>query len=107
MNKFTGVIISLGSIEVISDKFKKREVVIENRSGTNPNPVLFQAANETADILDKFKAGDSIEVSYYVNGNTWDDDGEIKYINNLNIANIYKVEREKMTAETASKSTEE
>ena len=69
--------------QVISDKFKKKEFVIET-DGQYPKPVLFQLTNDKTNLVDNFSIGQEIEVSYNINGREWiNPQGEAKYFNSL------------------------
>lgn len=69
--------------QVISDKFKKLEFVIET-DGQYPKPVLFQLTNDKTGLINSFKVGQEIEVSYNINGREWiNPQGEAKYFNSL------------------------
>lgn len=67
----------------VSDTFKKREFVIETK-GEYPQTPKFQAVQDKCDVLDNFKVGDDISISFNLRGNAWEaDGGETKYFNNL------------------------
>jgi hypothetical protein len=73
----------------VSEKFKKREFVIELTEEINGNNYTnfakFQAVQTKCDMLDRFNIGDAIKVSFNVKGNSYTDkkDGQTKYITNL------------------------
>lgn len=73
----------------VSEKFKKREFVIELTEEINGNNYTnfakFQAVQTKCDMLDRFNIGDAIKVSFNVKGNSYVDkkDGSTKYITNL------------------------
>jgi hypothetical protein len=71
----------------VSDKFKKREFVIELAEEINgniyTNYAKMQLAQNKCEILDRFKEGDLIKVSFNIKGNKWERDGKVSYITNL------------------------
>ena len=81
-----GKIIVINEIEVISEKFKKRSFVLEH--GDNPQyleNVLFELHQDRCSILDNFKVGDMVDVSFNLKGRKWtNENGIVKYLNTLN-----------------------
>jgi hypothetical protein len=71
----------------VSDKFKKREFVIELAEEINgniyTNYAKMQLVQNKCEILDRFKEGDLIKVSFNIKGNRWERDGKVNYITNL------------------------
>lgn len=85
--EITGKIIEIAPTQQVSDKFKKREFVVEISEDINGNTYTnyakFQAVQAKCDILDKFSAGQSVKVSFNLKGNRWEKDGKTQYITNL------------------------
>lgn len=73
--------------QVVSDKFKKREFVLELAEEINGNVYTnfakMQLVQQKCEILDKFNEGDQVKVSFNIKGNKWERDGKINYITNL------------------------
>lgn len=71
----------------VSEKFKKREFVIELAEEINGNIYTnfakMQLVQNKCDIIDRFKEGDQIKVSFNIKGNRWERDGKVNYITNL------------------------
>jgi hypothetical protein len=73
----------------VSEKFKKREFVIEIAEEINGNIYTnygkFQLVQNKCDIIDRFNTGDTVKVSFNVKGNSYVDkkDGTTKYMTNL------------------------
>lgn len=57
-------------LEVISDKFKKREFVIETED-KYPQMVIFQTVNDRTSICDSIKDGDIINVEFNIRGKSY------------------------------------
>ena len=90
-----GKLIVLDSTIQVSDKFKKREFVIEKEENNGGqvwvDTIKVQATQAKCDILDSFKVGDNIEVSFNIKGNKWEKNGKISYFNNLDAWKVSKV----------------
>lgn len=73
----------------VSDKFKKREFVIELAEEINGNIYTnfakLQLVQNKCEIIDRFNTGDQIKVTFNIKGNSYVDkkDGQTKYITNL------------------------
>ncbi len=73
----------------VSEKFKKREFVIELAEEINGNIYTnfakLQLVQNKCDIIDRFNTGDVVKVSFNIKGNSYVDkkDGQTKYITNL------------------------
>jgi single-stranded DNA-binding protein len=71
----------------VSDKFKKREFVLELSEEINGNTYTqfakMQLVQNKCEILDKYNVGDMVKVSFNINGTKWEKDGKVNYITNL------------------------
>lgn len=85
--KVEGVLIVKGDTQQVSEKFKKREFVIEISEEINGNVYTnfgkMQLVQARCDVLDRWTEGDSILVHFNIKGNKWERDGKINYITNL------------------------
>jgi hypothetical protein len=88
--KTYGIIHKINPIEQVTEKFKKREFVLEiSNDGAYVQKVLFTATRDNVEFLDTFKKGDSVDVEFDVKGREWTSPtGDIKYFNTLEIVNI-------------------
>jgi len=90
-----GTVIVKNDTQVISDRFKKREFVIEKKE-TSPNgyefvdTIKFQLTQDKCDLLDKIELGQHVNVSFNVKGNKWEKNGQVSYFVNLD---AWKVEQ--------------
>ena len=81
----------------VSEKFKKREFVIEIAEEINGNIYTnygkFQLVQNKCDIIDRFNTGDTVKVSFNIKGNSYVDkkDGTTKYLSNLDAWRVDKV----------------
>jgi hypothetical protein len=71
----------------VSDKFKKREFVVELSEEINGNTynnyAKMQLVQNKCDIIDRYNVGDPIKVSFSIRGTKWVKDGKENYIKNL------------------------
>jgi len=74
--------------QTVSDRFKKREFVLTTDAETKyPQTVIFQLTQDKCNILDNFREGDNLKVSYNLNGKEYNG----KYYNSLTAWKIEKV----------------
>ena len=82
-----GKIILIEDTVIVSDKFKKREFVIEKSEENNGkvwvDTIKFQAVQAKCELLDTLQVGDTVKVSFNIKGNKWEKDGKTSYFNNL------------------------
>jgi single-strand DNA-binding protein len=81
----------------VSAKFSKREFVVEVADGKYPQMVLFQLTGDRCGVLDDFRVGDQVRVTFNVRGREWKSpQGETKYFNSLD---VWKLEAARAGAE--------
>jgi len=88
----------LGHIKIIfdtqniSEKFRKRDVVIATDLNTPyPQECIFQLNQDKCNILDNFNEGDEVKALYNLKGRSWSSPQGIKYFNTLEIWKIEKI----------------
>jgi hypothetical protein len=69
--EMTGKVIRVEDTETFGNDFKKRTIIVEIESGDYPNQVPIEAVKDKCALFDKFKEGDQVEVSAFLNGNHW------------------------------------
>lgn len=83
----TGKLLVKYDTQVVSDKFKKREFVLELADDINGNTYTnyakMQLVQAKCDIIDRFNEGDQVKVSFNIKGNRWERDGKVNFITNL------------------------
>ena len=62
-----GIIVKIGDIENISDKFSKREIVIET-PGDYPQKISCQVSNKTIGIFANYSEGQEVTCSINIKG---------------------------------------
>lgn len=89
-----GKIITIGETIQVSDKFKKREIVIETTEIVNGNqyvqPIQMQAVQAKCDMLNNYRDGQNVKVQFNVKGNSYvsKKDGSTKYNTSLEVWKI-------------------
>ncbi len=83
-----GKLIVKGNEVVVSDKFKKRELVIETSSEGSDGTVYtesipFQLVQAKCDLLEDYNVGETVKVSFNMKGKPWiNKEGVTKYFSN-------------------------
>ena len=80
-----GKLIVKGDEQQVSEKFKKREFVIQDEDAKYPQVISFQLVQDKCSLLEAYNEGDVINVNFNVRGREWTSpkDGETKYFNSL------------------------
>jgi len=91
----------------VSDRFQKREFVLEIKSsGTTgfefTDLVKFQATQERCAILDQFQIDDPVKVSFNLRGRKWERNGQVSYFTNLEAWRIEKIQNNSGTSTGSS-----
>ncbi|MDO1447316.1 DUF3127 domain-containing protein [Rhodocytophaga aerolata] len=83
--ELTGRVVEITPTQQVSDKFRKREFVVEFAENTQyPEFVKLELVQDKCDLLDKFAVGQEVEVMFNLKGRRWTDaKGEVKYFNSL------------------------
>ncbi|RYD53417.1 MAG: DUF3127 domain-containing protein [Sphingobacteriales bacterium] len=73
--------------QVVSDRFKKREFVLEmideTPNGNYTNYARMQLVQNKTELLDRFNEGDSVKVSFNIKGSKYEKNGTTSYFTNL------------------------
>lgn len=75
----------------VSDKFRKREFVLEIPDGSYTQYPKFQLTQDKCSILDQFKIGDEVKVAFNLSGKPFTKDGNTMYFTNLSAWRIEPV----------------
>jgi len=67
----------------ISEKFKKREFVLEVQSGMYPEYIKMQLTQERCQLIDVFEVGEIVRVCFNLRGRPYEKAGEKTYFTNL------------------------
>jgi single-strand DNA-binding protein len=74
----------------ISEKFRKREFVLEIPDGSYTQYPKFQLTQDKCGLLDQFKIGDEVKVAFNLSGKPFTKDGTTMYFTNLS---AWRIER--------------
>jgi hypothetical protein len=92
MFKLTGSVKLIKDTVQVTEKFAKREFVINDASSMYPQDIIFQAVQDKCSMLDGINEGEQVEVSFNLRGREWTSpQGEVKYFNTLDAWRIEKV----------------
>ena len=93
--EITGKVIDISPVNQVSDKFKKREFVIENKeSGGGAvfvNYIKFQLIQDKCDLINESYLNEDVKIWFNLKGNKWERDGKINYFTNLDAWKIEKI----------------
>ncbi|MBF9255562.1 DUF3127 domain-containing protein [Pontibacter sp. 172403-2] len=67
----------------VSDKFRKREFVLEIPDGSYTQYVKFQLTQDKCSLLDSYKNGDEVKVNFNLSGKPFTKNGTTMYFTNL------------------------
>lgn len=67
----------------VSDKFKKREFVLEVPDGSYTQYVKFQLTQDKCSLLEQHKTGDEVKVTFNLTGKPFTKNGTTMYFTNL------------------------
>jgi hypothetical protein len=81
----------------ISDRFQKREFVLEIKSTGNSGYefvdfIKFQSTQDKCTLLDQFDVDDMVKVAFNLRGRKWEKDGQVSYFTNLEAWRIEKIQ---------------
>jgi len=81
----TGKIVEVGQVQQISDRFRKRDIVLEIATNPQyPEYVQFQFVQDRCDLLDNMQPGQTATIHFDLRGRKWTNpQGEVRYFNTL------------------------
>lgn len=92
--EITGKVIDIFPVMQVSDKFRKREFVIEKKESSGGavfvDYIKFQLLQDKCDIIDESYLREEVRILFNIKGNRWEKEGRVNYFTNLD---AWKVER--------------
>jgi len=92
--EITGKIIDISPVNQVSDKFKKREFVIEKKETGGAavfiDYIKFQLVQDKCDLINESYINEDVKIWFNLKGNKWERDGKINYFTNLDAWKIEK-----------------
>lgn len=101
-----GTLIVKNDTQEISERFKKREFVVEKKE-TSPNgfefvdTIKFQLTQDRCGLIDNINVGQDVNVSFNIRGNKWEKNGQTSYFVNLDAWRIDLAEQATANAANA------
>jgi hypothetical protein len=92
--EITGKVIDISPVNQVSDKFKKREFVIEKKETGGAavfiDYIKFQLVQDKCDLINESFLNEEVKIWFNLKGNKWERDGKINYFTNLDAWKIEK-----------------
>jgi hypothetical protein len=92
--EITGKIIDILPVNQVSDKFRKREFVIEKKDTGGAavfiDYIKFQLVQDKCDIINESFLNEEVKIWFNLKGNKWERDGKVNYFTNLDAWKIEK-----------------
>jgi single-strand DNA-binding protein len=79
----TGRLHEIFDEQQVSEKFRKREFVLEVVDGQYPEHIKFQLVQDKTALIDPFKVGDEVKISFNLRGRGFNKNGQMLYFTNL------------------------
>lgn len=97
--EIVGKIIDISPVNQVSDKFKKREFVIEKKETGGAavfiDYIKFQLIQDKCDLINESYLNEDVKIWFNLKGNKWERDGKINYFTNLDAWKIEKASQGK------------
>lgn len=84
--QLVGNLIQIDPVVEVSDKFKKREFIVEEENERDPkynDYHRFQLTQDRCEKIDSAKVGDKIKVQFELKGRKWVKEGKVSYFTTL------------------------
>ena len=95
--ELTGKVIDIQPVQQVSEKFRKREFVIEKQENSSTaifvDYVKFQLVQDKCDLINDSFMNTEVKVSFNIKGNKWERDGKVNYFTNLDSWRIERVDQ--------------
>ena len=92
--EITGRVIDVFPVNQVSDKFKKREFVIEKKDTGGAavfiDYIKFQLVQDKCDLINESFLNEEVKIWFNLKGNKWERDGKVNYFTNLDAWKIEK-----------------
>jgi len=92
--EITGRVIDVFPVNQVSDKFKKREFVIEKKDSGGAavfiDYIKFQLIQDKCDLINESFLNEEVKIWFNLKGNKWERDGKVNYFTNLDAWKIEK-----------------
>lgn len=94
--ELTGILHKKNDTVTVSEKFKKREFVLQTEAGSPyPQFINIQLSQDKTELLDKFNVGEELTVSINIKGREYNNPTKgLQYFNSIEAWRIVKVENQ-------------
>lgn len=93
--ELSGKILELFPTQEVSATFKKREFVVEKTETASDrvftDTIKFQLIQDRCALLDAYKVGDDVKVTFNIKGSKWEKEGRTSYFVNLDVWKMEKL----------------
>jgi hypothetical protein len=107
--EITGKVIDISPVNQVSDKFKKREFVIEKKETGGAavfiDYVKFQLIQDKCDLINDSYLNEDVKIWFNLKGNKWERDGKVNYFTNLDAWKIEKTSSAQKEQNVAPRTT--
>ena len=90
-----GRLIEILPVNQVSDKFRKREFIIEKKesggSAVFVDYIKFQLVQDKCDLINESFLNEDVKIWFNLKGNKWERDGKVNYFTNLDAWKIEKM----------------
>jgi hypothetical protein len=92
--EIVGKVIDVFPVMQVSDKFRKREFVIEKKEAGGGavfvDYIKFQLVQDKCDLINESFLQEEVKIWFNLKGNKWERDGKVNYFTNLDAWKIEK-----------------
>jgi hypothetical protein len=92
--EIVGKVIDVSPVVQVSDKFRKREFVIEKKEAGGAavfvDYIKFQLVQDKCDLINESFLQEEVKIWFNLKGNKWERDGKVNYFTNLDAWKIEK-----------------
>ncbi|MDD4178289.1 MAG: DUF3127 domain-containing protein [Bacteroidales bacterium] len=103
--EITGTLLEKYDAVQVTDRFRKREFVIEKRESVGPNEFIetikFQLTQDKCEAIENIPVGQQIKVVFNIRGRRWEKNGQVSYFNNLEAWRVEPLQQQSAPANTA------
>jgi hypothetical protein len=89
-----GKVIDISPVVQVSDKFRKREFVIEKKEAGGAavfiDYIKFQLVQDKCDLINESFLHEEVKIWFNLKGNKWERDGKVNYFTNLDVWKLEK-----------------
>lgn len=104
--EITGKVIDIAPVNQVSDKFRKREFVIEKKETGGAavfiDYIKFQLVQDKCELINESYMNEDIKIWFNLKGNRWEKEGKVNYFTNLDAWKI-----EKLASQSGGQATQE